>query len=233
MQAKDIMTTKVISIRPDTTVKEIARIMLKRHISAVPVVNANDAIVGIVSEGDLMRRPESETERHRSWWLFFLQNSAEQALNYVKDHGRFARDVMTSSVVSVSEDISVSAIAALLEEHRIKRVPVVRDGRLVGIVSRANLLHVLAATKELASISSDDQTIRSSILETLQGEAGVQDQFVNVIVSNGVVALWGAVNSRAEKHAAQVVAENTAGVASVDNHLSVLPIEVRRSLGAE
>jgi len=233
MQAKDVMTTNVISVQPDTAVEEIARVMLKRNISAVPVVDANDAIVGIVSEGDLMRRAETETERHHSWWLVFLQNPAEQAVDYIKAHGRYARDVMTRSVVTAAEDTPVPEIAELLEERHIKRVPIVRDGRLVGIVSRANLLHGLAAVSRHERVSSDDQTIRSRILEELQGEAGVQAQYINIIVSDGVVELWGAVNTEPERRAVQVVAENTDGVSSVENHVNVFPVEVRRSLGAE
>ncbi len=130
MQASDIMTAKVVTVSVDTDVEVIARLLLERRISAVPVVDSSDPILGIVSEGDLIRRPETETERHRSWWLRLLADKAERAEEYVKSHGRRADQVMTRDVVTVSEDNKVGDIAELLEQWRIKRVP---DGYRVTI----------------------------------------------------------------------------------------------------
>ncbi len=153
MRAMDVMTTNVITVSPDTSVQEVATLLSERGISGVPVVDAENRLVGIVSEGDLLhrvetgtdRRPDRRSGRRRSWWLDTVGSDEELARDYVKSHGRTAKDVMTSEVISVSETTELADIANLLETKRIKRVPVVRDGRLVGIVSRANLVRALAA----------------------------------------------------------------------------------------
>jgi CBS domain-containing protein len=233
MRARDVMTTKVVSVKPDARVEEIARKLIEHRISAVPVIDASGAVVGIVSEGDLMRRPESETERHSSWWLAMLSAPDEQAAEYVKGHGRHAKDVMTRSVVTVDEDAALGEVADILERQQIKRVPVLRDGNVVGIVSRANLLQGLVTAKATKPVTADDETIRTAILEALKREAGVRDQFVNVTVSGGTVHLWGALQSEQEKTAARLVAENTEGVRKIEDHLGVIPPQVRSVLWAE
>lgn len=161
MQAADVMTTNVITVQPDTGVREIARLLLKHRISAVPVVDTEQRARGIVSEGDLMRRAENDTDRRHSLWLEVIFSTPEKAADYIKTHGRTADDVMTRDVVTVKEDTPLHEIVGLLERHHIKRAPVTRDGRLVGIVSRANLLHGLAAkaAESAGPSSSDDQTI--------------------------------------------------------------------------
>jgi len=133
MQARDIMTTNVATVRPDAEVSEIAKQLLARHISALPVVVDRDKVVGIVSEGDLMHRSENDTERQPSWWIRMFAEPQERAREYIKSHGRHASDIMTCDVISVSEDASLAEISETLEKHHIKRVPVLRDGRLVGI----------------------------------------------------------------------------------------------------
>lgn len=233
MRARDVMTTKVVSVEPDAPVEEIARKLIDHRISGVPVVDTNGVIVGIVSEGDLMRRSESETERRRPWWLAMLSSSEEQAAEYVKRHGRRAQDVMTQSVISVREDARLDEVADILERRQIKRVPVLRDGKLVGIVSRANLLHGLVTSGKATPTTTEDETIRSAILEALERDAGVRDQFINVTVSGGTVHLWGALQSEAERHAARLVAENTQGVQEIEDHLGVIPPQVRSVLWAE
>jgi CBS domain-containing protein len=219
------MTTNVVTVQPDTGVPEIARLLLKYRISAVPVVDADQRVLGIVSEGDLMRRAETDTESRHSWWLEAFLSTQDKAGEYIKTHGRKAGDVMTRDVVGVTEDTPLYEIAGLLEKHHIKRVPVARDGRLIGIVSRANLLHGLAAKgrESTGPSSSDDQTIREKLLRELSKEAGLNTALINVIVSNGVVQLWGLVGSDTEKKAAQVSAENTPGVRAVENHLGQAP----------
>src|SRR5574338_371038 len=145
MQAKDVMTTRLATVAPDATVREIANLLLERRISAVPVVDSDGRLKGIVSEGDLIRRPELGTLRHRSWWLSLLSNAEEDAISYVKTHGGHARDVMTPEVITVDETAPLEQIADTLEKHGIKRVPVLGKGKLVGIVSRADLLRGLVA----------------------------------------------------------------------------------------
>jgi CBS domain-containing protein len=227
------MTTKVVSVSPDTPVEEIARKLLEHRISAVPVVDGNGGIVGIVSEGDLMRRSESETDRTASWWLAMLSSPEERAGEYIKRHGRQAKDVMSRSVVTVDGDTTLEEVADILERRRIKRVPVLRAGKVVGIVSRANLLHGLVAAKATKPATADDETVRAAILEVLEQEAGVRDQFINVTVSDGTVHLWGALQSEAERNAVRLVAENTQGVRAIEDHLGVMPPQVRSVLWAE
>ena len=224
MRASDIMTTKVITVSPDRKVDEIARVLLEKGISAVPVVDGNDNVVGIVSEGDLWRRQENETERHRSSWLGMFTSSEDEAREYSKTHGRTAAQVMTDNIVSVSEDTTVGDIAQLLEKRRIKRVPVLRDGKLVGIVSRANLLHGLAASKSSgpAAPSVDDRQLRKNILAKLEHENWISHGALNVIVTSGNVELWGWVNSEDERKALLIAVETVDGVASVEDHLGMV-----------
>lgn len=232
MQARDIMTTNVVTVRPDTGVREIAALLRERGISGAPVVDADGQVVGFVSEGDLVRRPENRTERHPSWWLALVAQPEERALAYIKSHGGQARDVMTGKVVSVSEETSLEEIADLLERHRIKRVPVLRDGRVVGIVSRADLLHGLIARQATPKPAADDRTIKESV-EAALPEAGVRAALVSVVVSDGVVRMWGAVETEAERRAARLAAEGVPGVRQVIDHVGILPQSVRSVLWAE
>lgn len=226
MQAVDVMTPNVITVTPDTEVREIARLLLEHRISAVPVVDADHKVLGIVSEGDLMRRVENETDKRQSWWLRSIFAGESRASNYVKTHGRKAHEIMTTELVVVGEDEPLYKIATLLEKHHIKRVPVVRDGRLVGIVSRANLLRGFVATTPDAGaqMTVDDREIRDAILKEINDNTGLTFDRVNVIVQDGVVQLWGLVESQDEKSAAEVAAENTPGVKRVENNLGFLPL---------
>ncbi len=225
MQAKDVMTTDVVTVAPDTEVSDIARLLLERHISALPVVDGDGGVVGIVSEGDLLHRRETDTEKHRNWWLGFLVGNEQRAAEYSKSHGTKASEIMSREVVTVNEDAQLGDIAELLEIRRIKRVPVLRDGKLVGIVSRANLLHGLAARREEVgpAPSSDDRTIRETIIETVRQEGWVTHGTLNVLVDNGVVELWGWVDSPEERQALKVAAENVTGVKEVRDRLGSVP----------
>jgi CBS domain-containing protein len=233
MRARDVMTTNVVSVNEDAAVEQIARTLLQHRVSAVPVIGSNGDVVGIVSEGDLMRRPESSTERSGSWWLALVSSPEEKSRAYLKSHGRHARDVMTPDVVTVNDTATLEEVADTLERRRIKRVPVLRDGKLVGIVSRANLLQGLATAKTANSVTSDDETIRAAILEALRDEAGIRDQFINITVADGTAHLWGAVETETERKAIRIVAENTIGVRAVDDHLGIIPPQVRSVLWAE
>lgn len=216
------MTTKVVTVSPDTAVRTIAQTLVERGISAVPVLDEAGRLLGIVSEGDLMRRAEAGTERQPSWWLDLLASPEEKARDYSRTHGLTARDVMSREVVTVSEDSPLASVAALLERHRIKRVPVVRDGALVGIVSRANLLHGLIAAQPApaSATKTDDAAIRERILAAI-AEAGLAEPYVNPVVSGGRVQLWGLVSSEAEKDALRVAAETAPGVVAVENNVAV------------
>lgn len=221
MKAKDVMTHGVVTVGPSTPVNEIAKLLLERHISAVPVVDTGNQVLGIVSEGDLMRRPETGTARRLSWWLRVIADRDTLAREYTKSHGSEAQSIMTREVVTVNEDAELADIAQILEKKRIKRVPVVRDGRLVGIVSRANLLQGLAVKKGAIGTEAkvDDKRVRSKLLEALQKEPWASQGTLNVVVDNGVVHLYGLVASDAEREALVVAAKATEGVRGVEDHL--------------
>ncbi|MCP1317626.1 CBS domain-containing protein [Halomonas sp. 707B3] len=223
MQAIDIMTPKVVSVGHDTEVRDIAQLLLKHRISAVPVVDDEHRVVGIVSEGDLMRRVKDDSEHGHSWWLT-LFSGGKDAGDYVKSHGRKAHEVMTPNPMTVEENTPLHTIARLLEKHHIKRVPVVREGRLVGIVSRANLLQGIANAVVASTQSpTDDRQIREAILNEVEHHTGVQTAGISVIVDGGVVAVWGLVESLEQKQAVTVAAENVPGVTRVENHLGMMP----------
>lgn len=220
MKAADVMTRKVISIPPDASIEEAAQLMLNRGISGIFVVDHTEQLVGIVTEGDLLRRSELGTGRQRSWWLRLLVSPGRQAEDFTRTHGRKVADVMTEDIVSVDADAQLTGIVELMEQHRIKRVPVVRDGRLVGVVSRADLLRALVAATHTASTApEDDRVIRDHILDELDKETWTPVSTLNVTVVDGVVDLWGTISNEHERRAISVIAENTSGVKQVNNHL--------------
>jgi len=200
MRAADIMTVNVVTVDPETSVQEIATLLSERGISGVPVVDKERRLVGMISEGDLMRRVETGTELRRSWWLEMLSTNTELASEYVKTRGRRARHVMTRDVVSIAEATPLAEIADLLERHRIKRVPVVRNGVLVGIVSRANLVRALASgsSQPAGSGADRDDVIRDKLLAELNRQKWAEASPGNVIVTDGVVHLWGTLLSEQE-----------------------------------
>jgi CBS domain-containing protein len=229
MLAKDIMTPNVITIAPSLGIEEIAQLLLSCNISGVPVVDAEDRLIGLVSEGDLLRRLEDGTERRRSWWLNLLTGPEERAREFVKTHGRRAEDVMTREVMTVTADTPVGEIAQILERRRIKRVPVVEDGKIVGIVSRANLLHGLATHKDRISItpSPDDRAIREQVQALVAKEAWISHGSLNVLVADGTVELWGWVDSEDERKALLIAVGELDGVKDVVDHLGSVPPYLR------
>jgi CBS domain-containing protein len=235
MHAMDVMTTNVITVTPDTSVQEVARVLSERNISGVPVVGADNRLVGIVSEGDLLhrvetgtdRRPDRRSGRRRSWWLDTIGSDQELARDYVKSHGRTAKDVMTPEVISVSDTTELAEIATLLETKRIKRVPVVKDGKLVGIVSRANLVRALAAAGNQLTTDTaiDDRTVRENLLAELRGQAWVHTWAADIIVRDRVVHMWVSDDRPPEeRQALRVAAENIPGVRGVEEHLVPAPL---------
>lgn len=220
MKAAEIMTAPVITIAPEATIADAAELLLAHRISGAPVVDAAGKLVGIVSEGDLLRRVEAGTERRRSWWLEIFTRSDTLAAEYVKAHGRRVSDIMTRWVVTAAEDTPLAEIADLLERHGIKRLPVVRDGAVVGIVSRANVLQAVAGRRPITPIvKADDRTIRDEVMHRLSQVPWGRPWNLNVAVQDGVVELWGAVTSSEEKEAVRIAAETTSGVVGVKDHL--------------
>jgi CBS domain-containing protein len=221
--AADVMTTDVITVTPETPVREIAKLLYTKRISGVPVVDPNRAVVGLVSEGDLMKHVDVIGEQRRSWWLTLFAGETALAQDYAKTHGRRAQDVMTSQVISVMPTASLAEIATTLERHRIKRVPVVQNGKLIGIVTRGNLLQALGTTDVSKPVSLDDRTIRERLLAELDAQPWASVGTKNIVVRDGVVHLWGLVEHEDERRALRVAAENTPGVKAVEDHLARYP----------
>jgi CBS domain-containing protein len=226
MKASDIMAINVITVGTDATVRDVAKLLFDKHISAVPVVGAKGELLGIVSEGDLLRRTEIGTEKYRSWWLEALTSSDTLADEFVKSHARKVTDVMTRQVITAGPATPISEIATLLEKNGIKRVPIVTAGKLVGIVSRANLIQALASTAKpgVQETKVDDATVRDRVLAQFKAQPWAKPWLVNVIVHDGgIVDLWGVVDSQAEKTAARVAVETIPGVSAVNNNLVMRP----------
>jgi CBS domain-containing protein len=226
MRAMDIMTTNVITITPDASVQNFAALLCDHRISGVPVVDAAGALVGIVSEGDLLHRPETGTERRtqrrRARWLDSLAFEGELARDYVKSHSRVVGDIMTRKVITVTEETNLDEIANLLETKRIKRVPVVREGKVVGIISRDNLVRVLAAVKigSATGAEPDDYTIRAKLLTELNAQEWTKVWTADIIVRDKVVHLWYSEDQPAEeRQALRVAAENIPGIRGVEEHV--------------
>jgi CBS domain-containing protein len=225
MRAMDLMTTNVITVDENASIEATAKLMVEHGISAVPVVNRDKRVIGMVSEGDLLHRAETGTELRRSWWLELASSTNKLAGEYIKSHSGKVKDVMTRDVLSVTEETPVADIAVLLETNRIKRVPVLRDGKLVGIVSRANLVRALAMTiNEVANgAEADDRSIRDQLLAELKAQKWAEVSPANVTVKDGVVHLWSSYLSEQEKRALVVAAENIPGVRRVEDHMRPVP----------
>ena len=220
MKAEDVMTRDVISIAPDATVLQAARLMLHRHISGLPVVDKDGKLVGVLSEGDFLRRRETRTEHRRSRWLEFLMGPGRIAAEYSHSHGSKVAEVMTTEVQTVDELTALEDIVDLMEGKRIKRVPVLCGGQLVGIVTRSNLMHAMVSMARVAQpAAKDDATIREKLLAEFQKEIWAPVTMTNVVVVDGVVELWGVIVDERQRQAMKVAAENISGVKAVNDHL--------------
>jgi CBS domain-containing protein len=219
MRARDIMTTDVLTVAPGTEIREAAKLMVDHHISGLPVVDAAGHLAGIVTDGDLYRRTELGTERKRRSWLEVFGFDTRQAADYVASHAHTVGDVMTSHVQAVSPETAVQQIADLLERARIRRVPVVVDDRVVGIVSRANLVQALAAApQEDTRIRLSDRRVRDLVIGEFKRMPWGPPHEGNVIVTDGVVHLWGYYPSDAELDALRVAVEGVPGVKGFEAH---------------
>lgn len=222
MKASDIMSTKVVTVSPTTSVRDIAALMVEKHVSGLPVLNENGTLVGMISEGDLLRRPEIGTEKPRRRWASFFAGADEQAREFTKSHGLRASDVMTEQVVHVAEATSLGEVVGLMEKHNVKRLPVLANAKLVGIVSRADLLRALAMQQAdaLPPPAESDAAMRAAMNDVLATEEWAMSAMVNVIVADGVMHLWGVIDSNDQRHALCVAAENIPGVSAVEEHLT-------------
>lgn len=219
MNAGDIMTKDVISVGPETPVREIAMLMLERRISGVPVVDGEQRVLGIVSEGDLIRRPEIETDHAPMGWLSMFLSDQERARDFVKSHGRKAREVMTQPAIGVAPDTPLPDVVRLMERHRIKRLMVVDQGKLAGLVTRADLLRAMVAHKDDSPAASSDRDLRERVDTMLRGEDWATSAFVNVSVENGVAHLWGTVESASQREALILAVRGVPGIRDVQPHL--------------
>ncbi len=224
MQAKHVMVSSVITGTADMTVLEIAEMLVANRISALPIVGKNGSVIGIVSEGDLIRRAEIGTQKQRSWWLSLFTSSVQLAEEYAHTHARKVKDLMTHEVISVAPDTALSEIARLLEFHRIKRVPVLDKEKLVGIVTRGDLVRVIATASQREQSPVADEEIRASILRRLDAESWTNAMLIDVTVNDGTVNLWGLIRSEAERRAVLVAVENIAGVKAINDQLALEPL---------
>ena len=220
MKAEDVMTRAVISIDPDATVLQAARIMLQNHISGLPVIDKAGNLVGVISEGDFLRRRETNTDRRRSRWLEFLMGPGRIAADYSHSHGSKVSEVMTTDVQTVEEYASLEEIVEVMERRRIKRVPVLCGGHVVGIVTRSNIMHgVVSLVNATPPGAKDDASIRTQLLDEMKQEQWAPAATTNVVVHGGVVELWGVITDERQREALRVAAENIPGVKVVRDHL--------------
>jgi CBS domain-containing protein len=224
VNASDVMASQVITTGPESAVRDVAALLIEKRISAVPVVDDDGKLIGIVSEGDLLRRSEIDTERRRSWWLAWVTSSESLAAAFVRTHSRRVGDVMTRKVVTAEPDTPLHQVATLLEQNRIKRVPIVKDGALTGIVSRADLVRALASSREDAPPPShDDAALYDTIMANLDAEPWARTAFINITARSGLIELKGLVESETQRDAVRVAIEITPGVTAVNDHLMIRP----------
>lgn len=220
MIAADVMTRNVISIAPDATVEEAVKLMLARGISGLCVVDKAGEMAGILTEGDLLRREELGTQRSRPWWLRLLASPARQAADFTRANGRHVRDVMTEDVVSIAQTAPLEDVVEAMEKNRVKRLPVTADGRVIGVVSRSDLLRALIGrVRHAEPLTGDDRTIRTTIMNALEGQSWAPTTTLNVTVCDAIVDVWGTITNEEERRGIQVLVENTPGVKTVHDHL--------------
>jgi len=224
MKARDVMVAPVITTSPRASVKDVAQTLLTHHISALPVTDDKGRLVGMISEGDLLHRHENDTDTRSPWWLLALTGTDALAADYIKGHSRKVADVMTRDVITASPETPLYEIASLLEKHAIKRVPIVENGHVVGIVSRSNLIQAVACAGKHFEMSLADETIRSKLLAHLRAQPWAHIGLLNVTVNGGVVDLWGIARSETERKAIRVAAEEVTGVCAVNDNMRPWPI---------
>jgi CBS domain-containing protein len=222
MRAADVMTKDVLTVRSETPVSVIAKLLLEQQISAVPVVDDKGKLVGIISEGDLLHRRELGTERRRWRWLDFFVYNIRLADEYVRAHGTKAEDVMSRPVISAKPDTPLDEIVHLMEKNRIKRMPIADDsGKLLGLVTRSNLVRALALTPSAEQVTLDDLSIRDLLLAELRRQPWAGNRDSDIVVTDGAVHIWGTVGSQEESQALVTAAKAIPGVKRVCDHTSV------------
>lgn len=220
MKARDVMVREVVTVGPDTDVTEAVALLVEHDISALPVVDGDNDLIGILSEADLLERQELGAEHRHPWWIETLMPASTLAKEFAKAHGKKVSEVMSTDVITAGADAPVAEIAALLERHRIKRVPIVSDGKVVGIVSQSNLIQALASSKPVSEAKSEtDHGIRLELLDRLGKQKWTNFGSRNVIVQDGVVHLWGLISSESERKALTALAHEVPGVSDVADEM--------------
>jgi CBS-domain-containing membrane protein len=220
MRAMDVMVRDVVTTSPDEDVDQVVELLAQHDASTLPVVDTDGNVVGMIGDLDLMRRSEIGTEKHHPWWMEAMTPASKLAGEFAKSHGRRVSEVMSTHIISASEDTPLGDIANLLEKHRIKRVPILRDGKLVGMVSRSNLIQALASSHDRPHDAAEsDRDIRSILLTQLGEQDWTDFGSRNVIVTDGVVHLWGLVVSEEERKALTALAEGVPGVVGVSDEM--------------
>jgi CBS domain-containing protein len=223
MKAADVMTLGAATVRPGDSVARAAQMMLQYGVSGLPVVDDDGRIVGMITERDFLRRAELGTERKRPRWAEFLFGTAELADDYVRSHARTVEEVMTRDVVTVEADTPLSKVVDIMERRDFKRLPVLRDGRLAGIISRANLLRAVARRPdEIPAAQVDDRVIRDRIIEEIEKQPWAPQGALDVNVRNGVVELRGTLADESVRRAVRVAAENVPGVQEVKDDIQII-----------
>jgi CBS domain-containing protein len=224
MRARDVMVSPVVTVNENDAVRDVAKLLITKHISAAPVVDRAGKLVGIISEADLLHRREAGTERPTSWWLSLISGDRVLASEYVQSHANKVKDVMTRDIQAAHPDTPLHEIADIFEEKHIKRVPIVNDGGdLVGIVSRSNIIQAVASARSRLEISAPDAMIREKLVTELKKQPWSHVHKLNATVANGVVDLWGFAQSDSERQAIRVAAESIPGVSAVNDHLMIEP----------
>lgn len=220
MEVREIMTSPALTISSGANLREAIRFMLNRHVSGLPVVDAQGTLVGVISEGDLLRRAEIGTEKHRPKWLELLLGPGRGASDYVHSHSRRLEDIMTRDPVTVDESASLEEVVSLMEKRGIKRVPVMREGKLAGIVTRADLLRAfMQASAQANATAPGDEDIRRDVITAIEAEKWTAPGSIRVEVRDGHVTLSGTIFDERERDAIRVCAENRPGVKSVTDNL--------------
>jgi CBS domain-containing protein len=219
MRAHQVMTRNVVSLRPDTSIADAAKVMLQQHISGLPVISEAGKLVGIISEGDFVRRAEIGTQRKRGRWLKILLGPGRAATDFVHEQGRKVGEIMTPEPVTVTEDATLQDIVVVMEKNHVKRLPVIRGDQLVGIVTRANLLQAVAdLARDVPDPTADDDHIRNRVFAAIEKNDWCPIA-LTVTVRDGIVHLSGVISEERSRQAAIVAAENVSGVKKVHDYL--------------
>jgi len=222
MKAHEIMTRDVMTVRSDTSVRDIAALMVEKHISGVPVLTDDGKLIGMVSQSDLLHRAEVGTDRKHKWWFRILADSSALAREYTKAHGLRARDIMSRYVVFVRDDAELRDVADILDKRRIKRVPVVRGDRLVGLITRGDLVRALSQVQvSTAAKAISNADLHKMLYDRIRSQSWINDNYISLTVNDGIVELAGFVERDEQRNALRVLVEETDGVSRVDDKIRV------------